>query len=322
MAGDAPDKGNFLQAAYARWSDPEMLDMMAAAAESSLAEARDEAFQANKNGTMEIDMDSFDDIYKELMTPQAFKGEFISTLKHLAESFVQDSGYEITAEVGLIHSLDVNAFCYAESESIGFNFGVVGLLLIWIRASRSWYSVATGSDEPHCTCLTEKEFVDSLISVATAIATKTIAPLRRARVLACSCRPFFDDTLSMFVTMTELFVLLHEYGHLIQYTTDEPRDPHERELLADSQAVGYLIKVGLEHRDAVMFAGFFLQMIRIAYIVEGKGEDYDAPTHPSPRRRLDRLTEHLSVDTDPTSAVFVYAHMYDYLAKLLAEPDV
>ncbi len=318
MAGGGSDKIDFLQRAYARWSDPKMLAMMATAIESSLAEAREEAVKANEAGVLDLDMDSFDDLYREIMTPAAFKGEFISTLEKLAADFVQESGYEVTAEVALIHSLDVNSFCFTESGNIGFNFGVVGLLLIWIRSALGLYSLVTGSDDPHCTCFSEDQFASSLISVATAIATKTIAPLRNACVLGCSCRPFFDTTLSTFVTMTELFVLLHEYGHLVQYETKEPEDSHEREMLADSMAIDYLSGVGLERRDAVMFAGLFLHMIRFAYIVEGIGENHDTPTHPSPKSRIDRIMGSLAADADPTSAVFVYSGMFNHMAGLLA----
>ena len=121
--------------------------------------------------------------------------------------------------------------------------------------------------------------------------------------------------------MTELFVLLHEYGHLVQYETEEPEDAHEREMLADSMAIDYLSGVGLERRDAVMFAGFFLHMIRFAYIVEGMGENHDTPTHPSPKSRIDRIMACLAADTDPTSAVFVYSGMFNYLAELIARAN-
>ena len=225
-----------------------------------------------------------------------FESALINKLQGGALYALDRAGIHLApTRMAMLESLEFNACARIISgvPSITVNFALVLYLLHWWHGLRSILSI--GAKTPFCVCHSSAEHAISLFRIAQAARSGSLKPLGYDGILECSCRKPWDVTVSDHATDTELFVILHEMGHVhlghLECDRSTIDAAYSMEYEADSFAINVLVGAGMDADRALLGAGGFLTL---AEIVEGLSPAADNTSHPHPRDRWDRLLSELS----------------------------
>ena len=272
----------------------------------------------------DLDPSTVLELMRENQSRDAFEGRFVTHLRDGALFVLKRAGVEMPpVRVGLVESLDVNACARVLSGErvVTLNFALVFHMLTWWRGLLSVYTAP--SAEPYCRCYPVRAYAISLLRVAQSVAAGSFEPLERGAIVSCDCRQPWDPTLARRATTTELFILLHEMGHIhlghLEQEATTVSDRHSDEYAADAFAVSALVSAGMALEEALLGAGAFFTL---AYCLTRLPSDVPSQTHPHPRERLDRLLSdhgHSLAQLRPRPVVMVLGDLSDVLCAQLAE---
>lgn len=266
-------------------------------------------------------------LLEENRTDAAVEGRFASALRAAVMGVLERAAIPSPDfRLVLLPSLETTAGTrrLAGETVVTINFALILNLLIWWKATMSIYG--NGIREPFCTCRDNRDHALSLLRVAQTVDRGDIRPLAGA-VLACDCRAVWDRPLSAMTELSELFVLLHEIGHIHNgdlepssgAETSRADDAHRREYDADRFAIDTLVAAGAQDSDARLAAAVFLKLLEF---VECLPSHEASATHPPARDRFDRMYAPVAATlraVSPPPVITLLHDLYDHMSDALSD---
>jgi hypothetical protein len=266
--------------------------------------------------------ESYRTLAQQMYEPEkGFRGIAINTLNLHARALLQELHPSVPdVLIAQLPSRELNGFAIAAPSGrpvIIINSGVIFSITAFVRTFiclYSWHMDDYASRE-----FKQEEFAYALLVLARYVVTgdfRLIKPL--FNVLMLQSRPW-NDTIFHFAFGVELFIVLHEYGHVMLGHLDQHPamtgkigetsvrrfvQRHEDEFAADAFAFQALYHTfqKLDHAEAkadvALAGGILFKLFELCEFIAGPvGSD----THPSPSARWARLVELGDVRSYPNS---------------------
>jgi hypothetical protein len=251
---------------------------------------------------------------------KAFRGEFINSLKQMALMVVEDDREYLTSiPVGLLPSRELNA-CAIRTPSNGaviiLNQGVIGQLMYVCRCTLSF--ISWQSNTPFCRDASQGDYAKALIGLAKYVMTGDSKYIVRFKdVLQFPSLSDYEETTILFCQLMELFILLHEYGHVVKGHLNsasirtafdgelpelqEYSKSEQQEFEADQYAINQLIQKGVEgglrQSDIALCAGLVMKFFELCEAVSPSDHTSGTRTHPPARDRWEKIKTHTSLES-------------------------
>jgi hypothetical protein len=243
---------------------------------------------------------------------KAYRGQFISELKKAALRITGDDEARLTAiPVGLLPTQELNACAVAtpmHGAVILLNHGVIAQLMLVCRCAVAF--VTWHSDEPFCRDAPQWAYARALIALARYVVTGDSRLLsEHLETLRFPSLSDYDKTTIAFTEMMELYILLHEYGHVIrghlkestlrtafsgrlpdvmEYTKTE-REEFEADEYAVTRLIQYGKNGGLRASDVAFSTGLVMKFFELCDNVESILGSLEPRTHPPASERWARI---------------------------------
>lgn len=175
-------------------------------------------FWINSGAFTEDDRGFLNNLHAEWRNPKrAVTGSFISVLKEATLQILGSDREKVSKiPVGLLPTRLINASTIRTPRN-----GSVILLDSAVLYSlpfllRSYFALDSWrTSDPFCRDHSEEEFAQTIILLAYFCASGNVNYLKQAPALKCPSIPDYDETTTYFAFQTEIFILLHEYAHVI-----------------------------------------------------------------------------------------------------------
>lgn len=258
------------------------------------------------------ELDELKQVLREATDPyQSFRGQ---TLENFRDATLRILGRNAvlvdSIPVGLLPSSELNAF--AVKNPNGGHVVVLNSALdpIMQLVFQSFFSIEThNADDPFDNSHHILDHAQSLLQIADSVGTGTPDGVVLLPTWDCHDGILQDETLLVFAEVVLIFVLLHEYGHIvlnhldgamamrkvrIGNQTEEVQTPdHQQEFEADQYAIDSLLNhLDSEiHWHSLYAIGIFFRFLDLCEFVTGsKG----SLTHPPSSSRWNRIKDRLS----------------------------
>jgi hypothetical protein len=261
-------------------------------------------------------------LWEETFSLRGSRGRFIDDLRNAALVALGADAARLSAiPVAFLPSRQLNA-CAIRTPRGGavvlLDSAVVPFLSLFIQSFLALYTWHTG--EPFSRDHSQGAFALSIIDLCRFCVSGNPRDLLRSRkILMCRSRPEFDEELYRFALLGEIFILLHEYGHVLlghleegtvnHITTKAGTEidaytPSQRdELAADAFTAQRLIvwheAAGSPASDVAFSVGLVMQMFEICDALTG----YEGgPSHPLAKDRWAQLKTLTGLQQQPQAA--------------------
>jgi hypothetical protein len=273
----------------------------------------EERFQAAVAAGLWTDSDRADAYaaYDEVhLTGEVLSGPFAGALHESALAFTgQQRGRLASSLVILVPSPSFNGSVHRApngGDVVVVNHALIATLLLLVRctiAVHDWNAA-----QPFCRDRSQSEYAAAIGGLANLVVSgdqRALAPHREA--LSFGSLSEFEQRSSQIAHLCELFILLHEFGHIVNGDLDAPdvfsigsdttTANWEAEFKADAYAATRLLNGSrdqLEPNDVALFAGIVLKFFAIC---ERIGHGRPSSTHPPAPQRWERIKGHLGVQS-------------------------
>jgi hypothetical protein len=160
---------------------------------------------------------------RESLTPSLyFRGEYVGLLKQAALRMTGPHSRRLeNIPVGCLPTRLLNAGAYKTPRGgavILLDSGVILQLGMLVRSFLAYYTWNApdhfAAGEPYCRDHSQTEFGRTIQSLAAFSVTGDLELLRHITTWRCPSLPNYDETMEHFAMGIELFIMLHEYGHI------------------------------------------------------------------------------------------------------------
>ena len=264
MGKDLPSDEEYLALLYESTKDDSYI--------TSMRTACQEAFEVNEQfgilvsaGVYEpTQLSEYSTLSRETFSLDlAFRGRFIRTLQDMAFNVLGDDRRRVEGiPVGLLPTGELNACAIATPRGgavILLDHGVIAQLAYLCRTALAF--ITWRSDQPFCRDSSQSAYAEALLGLARFTMTGDFIELtRHKQTLRFPSINDYDDTTTTFCVLMELFILLHEYGHVVRGHlspgrvrpafggrfpgVEEYTKLHMEEFEADEYAVSQLLRAG------------------------------------------------------------------------------
>jgi hypothetical protein len=217
-----PTDEEYLNELYDRLKDEAWIAMQQNAVKRQDPAAR--ARQAVAEGTFKEDqLNALIEAIEESINPLLyFRGKYIELLKSVALAMTNQYRNKLeSVPVGCLPTRNLNAGAYSTPRGgavILLDSGVILQLGLLVRAYFAYYTwnapdhFAAGT--PYCRDHSRDAFGRTVQRLAAYSATGNLNQLRQITTLDCPSLETFDPVVENFAMGIEIFIMLHEYGHI------------------------------------------------------------------------------------------------------------
>lgn len=252
------------------------------------------------------------DFEESVSSERFFRGRFIETLRRAALDIIRDDRRLVDqVPVGLLPTLELNACAIATPRGgavIVLDHGVMGQLALVLRCALAfitWYD-----HTPFCRDSPQRAYAEALIGLARFCVTGSVDGMAQHReTLSFPSLGDYDNETMTFSFLMQVFILLHEYGHVVrghlsanrlrpafagrcprlrEYTKSEVE-----EFEADEYAVRQLLRAGiakgLRSTDVAWVVGLLFKFFDLCELVTTPAAKFRERTHPPAVDRWERV---------------------------------
>jgi hypothetical protein len=262
----------------------------------------------------------------------ASQGRYISEIKKSVLNLLDEQAAKVkTVPVLFLPSEDLNGFAIKTPRGgmlIAINIGIVFQLSQLINA---YFSYSTwDAEDPYCHDYSKEEFRNTIIKLAKFAVTADWKQMGEIKTAICPSLPtYLNPVLAKTGTMIVIFILLHEYAHLLLGHIDSAalmpleaiegafveRYTHSqiKEFEADRFALSKILqkvskdKTGQMAFSAGLLFNYFDLCQRLSKAITGADR---SSTHPDPVERWQRIKRASNVDLFPKSLSFWIDHHF------------
>ena len=320
LGSDADER--FLQSLYERptkWKAPLDPAFITQAAEAMRA-----------TGRLPVDVDA-EQFVRDMFSPEKdFRGPKIAMLREAAAPCLTAAErWLLDVPIGFLHTEELNG-CAVLAPSGGKVLLIdMGVLLHMTLLGRSIMALTSwGAPEPFCHDHPPVAWFTTIILLAHHASSLDDRHLERITTWNCPTLGEWDRTSAKFAMSVELFVLLHEYGHVALDHLDRHRvvarddlqvfaTNHRQELEADLFGYRHHAQGTNAGAAAIAASTFF----RFADVIEHvlHGAPRATRTHPSGRERLQHLKDSEPLAGKAAEAVAQVERVFDKVIEVLPE---
>lgn len=277
---------------------------------------------------------------REATTPSLyFRGSFINLLRGAALAMLEPYRQRLeNVPVGCLPTRTLNAGAYRTPRGgavILLDSGVILHLGMLVRAYFAYYTWNApdhyAAGEPYCRDHPRVAFGCTIQHLAAYCVTGDLNELRRITTWRCPSLPEFDQTVEMFSTGIEIFIMLHEYAHIalghlgMCSASPIPMGPageltcytnsQLQEFEADEFAFKHYSSSAKRPTDIAFFCGLLFHFFHLAELIRPSG----APTHPPALQRWERIKNAAPLSAHPESWANFLDDAFAPLAKDLPQ---
>lgn len=247
---------------------------------------------------------------------EMYRGQLVSILRDTALDFAGDDRLRLEdAYVVLLPTEQLNARVFKAPSGRGvivLNHAVilhVQLLVRTVLGFMTWHT-----EVPYSHDVSQEAFALAIIALARFVALGNWDALRGHQEALMPPNARGPDTQTIkWAELIEIFILLHEYGHLVHGHLEEGVEPsplegdllevpkrHQQEYVADAYAVQRLVKTNQEHlfpRDVAFIVGLVLRFFVFCERLYEPARP--STTHPTSEERWERVKEITNVAETP-----------------------
>lgn len=260
----------------------------------------------------EDQIDSARSLHAELVSlKDGYHGQFIRALKDYALSMAgPDRPALEDIAVVMLPTGGLNARVFASPEggtAVVLNHGVLISLQFIVRTLLAF--ITWHDEKPFCRDASQEDYAHALVGLARYVAGSDMRVFEKygASLRFPSLSPFDQTTISLSV-MTEIFMLLHEYGHLVLGHLKRPLIVASRveatpavaefnqaqldEFDADAYATTRMLEAvegQMTASDVALAAGILLRFFSLCERLQGRDPPAATSSHPSAASRWERV---------------------------------
>jgi hypothetical protein len=313
MSEYSPTDAEFLQLIYHELGDSEYVaEIRRFYEDESEREGQFKALVAA--GVFKSDeAEAFRDMADETFSlERAFRGRFIDVLREMALTVMGPDHADVEQiPVGLLPTRELNASAIATPRGgvvIVLNHGLIAQLAYVCRCTLAF--ISWQSDDPFCREAPQGAYAAALVGLAEYVNTSDLNCLARHKVaLRFPSLSDYDEMTYTVSQLAELFILLHEYGHVVRghLQTDTLRpafgvglpdlqeytNSEAQAFEADEYAIEQLLRsgraAGLRPSDIAFGAGVVMKFFELCELVSRERPPTLPRTHPSASQRWARI---------------------------------
>lgn len=310
-----PDDKQFVDLLYGALSSPKFEEMMRNAAEERPFEVAFAEWVEQGLWDKE-EIESARALHEENQSGEdALQGQFVNAIRDLALTVAgTDSKRLGHIPLLLMPTGQLNARVFAAPSGLPvvvLNHGLIaqmGFVISAVLSFISWHD-----EDPFCKDLPQTDYGAAIVGLAASVATEDQRYLYPHReTLRFESLGDFNRDLDMWLQLTEAFIVLHEFGHVVRghLEPEERRTPTEipqafeysrtqlDEFEADAYAFERIRKSGegrLRSTDVAFVAGLTLRFLALCERISGARSD----THPPAICRWERIKALAGLDEQP-----------------------
>jgi hypothetical protein len=319
MTTDLPSDEEYMAYVYNVLKDSSYISEIADIYEQAYS-AQDRFAVAVAAGAVNQDeFESFSAFTREShMLEDAFRGKFIQALRDMTLAAIRDDRHRVNGiPVGLLPSRELNACAIATPRGgalILLNHAVIGLLAHFYRCTVAFITWHTAT--PFCRDASQDAYAEALLGLARSVVTGNFAEVAAHKhTLNFRSLSDYERSTITFCQMMEMFILLHEYGHVIRghLSTSKLRPAFGgqlpglrayskselQEFEADEYAIDQIHRAGLGWSDVALVAGLVMKFFELCESLGPPGEPGSEPTHPPAQHRWDRIKARTRLSESP-----------------------
>jgi hypothetical protein len=273
-----------------------------------------------------------DQFVRDMFDPQKdFRGLKVGLLRKAAQRYLSpDEQWLLSVPIGFLQTEELNG-CAVLAPSGGKVILVdIGVLLHMHMLGRSVLALTTwAAPEPFCHDHEPVEWVKTIYSLANHTITQEDRFLAEIKTWHCPSLDEWDLKSAKFATNVELFVLLHEYGHIAlghldpgkvvsKYGVQMLSTNHKQEFEADLFSFRKQAQVGQADGAALAAATLFRFFDLIEHMLYGT--IHASGTHPPGRERWQHIKEAGDLSEDGKGAVAQIESLFDLILDVTRQP--
>jgi hypothetical protein len=170
------------------------------------------------------ELDKAVEVFREVHSPSLyFRGGFIEALRRVSLAMLeQHRGQLENIPVGCLPTRILNAAAFQTTRGgavIVLDQGVIFQLAMLVRSYFAYYTWNApdryAAGEPYCRDHSRTAFGLTIQHLAAYVAAGDWEELRKITTWKCPSLPVFDQLVEMFAFGIEIFIMLHEFGHVV-----------------------------------------------------------------------------------------------------------
>lgn len=319
--GALPTDEEYLDELYARFKDDEWIGMQEQFV--TVDKLVDAARKAIEQGIFKPDeLDKAVEVFREVHSPSLyFRGNFIDTIRRVALESLKPYRRQLEGiPVGCLPTGILNATAFQTPRGgavIVLDQGVFFQLGMLVRCYFAYYTWNApdhyAGGEPYCHDHSRAAFGLTIQQLAAYVATGDLDELRKITTWKCPSLPVYDQLVEVFAFGIELFIMVHEFGHVVlnHFLTCTPhplrlqpagevtlyRNSELQEFEADEFAFRHLPTAGLRPTDVAFSCGLLLNFFHLAELIRPP----QIRTHPPALARWERIKSLAPLSSHPES---------------------
>lgn len=321
----APDDERFVALLYRTFSSPEFEGIISGAAE---ARPFEQAFAEWVEAGVweEGDVEAAEALYLENASSRGFfRGQFAEAVRELALLFTGEDEESLRRiPLLMMPSGELNARVFSAPSGLPvvvLNQGLIAQMAFIINATLSF--ISWHDEDPFCKDVPQSDYGAALVGLAFAVVSGDLRHLKpHAEALRFRSLGDYNKQTDMWLQLTEAFIVLHEFGHVIRGHLDPLREhpaeasvvtgaataeqlesfEYNRSQLDEFEADAYSFdrilatgKGGFRSTDVALVAGISLRFLVLCERLSGASSD----THPPAVSRWERIKDLAGLDENP-----------------------